>query len=574
MPLLPSTEALIPPGTPAIVAAALRGAAQMLHWECYQRCDRLEKYFEGTQYDDKPYDWDGSLRSISGIVGVPIPAIAGRVPSMSSRRPGAVYRLGKIMVQRYTALIFGEDGEKGFPAVSCEEDPDSEDFVQAIAEAAELGDVFAEARDAAGIRGTAVLSYAWIDGEPRVEVHNRKQITVLEWLDESRDLPQVVVKIWPTKVPAIGVGGVLIEQAGWMAREWSGPRTQPIAPNAPPGSVAVVEPGADRIYRYVPEAPMAKARWELTAPPVALDDCPVVWWRNEKREGHDGRGDYEGQEGMLDQLNQALCATAGGTIRNADPTLVLGLDPTANNGEPVRKGGYNAIYAGPHGADYLEISGTSTEAGLKTTDKLKAFVLEDGDVTLLDPEKMAGLAQSGEALRRLLFPMVKRAQKLRRQAASAIVRVLAGLLRQAQQLAATKPGVTFGLPPRVEKTTTAGGVEQIVSETPRVPGKGKRLTVAWAQMFPPSATDRLQEVQTTQAANGGKPVISMRTGVEVSAPLFDVTDVDQEVADVLDAEEKMADAMAGSFGKVPGSVPGVGNQKSGDGAGGAEDNAP
>lgn len=517
----------------------------MLEWERSERMERQQRYFEGTQYEDRDYDWDGSFRPVSDAIGSASPAFPPQLVPMARRRPPSVYRLGKIIVQRYTALLFGE---AGFPELHVEDDQDTEDFVRGVAEAADLPQVFADARDLGGQLGTAVLSYAWVDGEPSVEVHNAAQIVPLAWENPGKRILRQAVKVWVSEEASIAEDGTLEQRDVWMAREWTG-ATSPTA-----SSPAM--PGADRLYRYQPEDRLAGARWELIEQVVVDGVCPVVWILNERKDGSlDGRGDFEGQEGMLDALNFALCATSGGTARNADPTLVLGLPPEKNSGEPIRKGGHNVIFAGDGagGTKYLEISGSSTTAGLDVTDRLKSFALEDADVTLLDPEKMSGAAQSGEALRRLLFPMVKRAQKFRTQYGIGIRRVLEGLVDQARRLG----NVAFRLPPIIDKVTEQAedGTprERVMSIRARVPGTGTQMSLRWPQMFPASASDTQAEVATILQANGNKPIISMRTGVETAARIFGVKDVDQELHDILEHEEQMADASAGSFGAKPGS---------------------
>lgn len=538
MPQLPAQSASVPAGTSPKVAAALRSTAAMQRWERTRRLERLTRYFECRQYEDRRYDWDGRMIGLPGFGGIPMPT--NTVPPVSERRPPAVYALPKVIVQRFTAMLFGEEG---FPELFVEDDPDSEDFVRAIAEAASAPDIWDEARDDGGQRGTAVVSWAWVDGEPRLEVHDARDCHVLEWADRQRCVPAIVVKLWEECEPGISPDGLLVDRDGWRAREWS------VGLNGARGQ--------DRLYRYVPESGREPARWELVGDVVEFDGpCPVAWVQNQRRKDrHDGLGDYEGQEGMLDALNLTMCATVGGTAINADPTLVLHMEKRGDGS--VAKGGRNVIWS-EKGAEYLEISGSATEAGLKTTDKVKAFTLEAADVTLLDPEKMAGAAQSGEALRRLLFPMVKRAQKYRTQYGAGIVRALEGLLVQAQAMLKRDQRTVFKLPPKVEKEVEDdNGVarEKITAKTPRKPGLGTRVTLKWPPFFPPSSADLLAEVNAIQAANGQRPVISMRTAVEKAAPIFGVKDIDQELADILEHEEQMAEASAGALGKTPGSLP-------------------
>jgi hypothetical protein len=222
----------VPVATPPLVAGALRAAKAMREWDRAKHLEHLNRYYEGKQYEDRDYDWEGYRLGLPGFGGIPLPPT--RVIPISRRKPPANYRLGKIIVQRYTSLMFGE-GDDALPKLLCEEDPDSEDFAQAIASAAGSALIFQEARDNGGAMGTGVVSWAWVDGEPRIEVHDPRHTWVLEWADAAKSIPKTVVKIWPTCEPGLNEDGQLVMvEAGWRA---SGARVSP-ARSASTASIA------------------------------------------------------------------------------------------------------------------------------------------------------------------------------------------------------------------------------------------------------------------------------------------------------------------------------------------------
>lgn len=529
----PPTTSRVPPQVPPIVAAALRSVRAIEEWPEHERAERLRHVFEGCQYDERRYDWDGFVAGSGGAARV----AAANPPPVDQRRPSSRYHLGRLIVRRLTGMVVGE---AGFPEVFCETDADAEAFARATAKAASASLRLKEARNDGGATGTAVLSFAWVQGRPVIEVHKREQVTVLEWADVGQQIPARVLKLWTVCEPAVDASsGTLVQRETWMAREWSAPiRT-------PEGSLV---DGIDRSLRFLPEDASGPARWDIVAE-VPVDECPVVWITNSAaREGLDGESDFEGLEGLLDSTNYAFSSAVGGTVRNADPTLVMHLNAENNRGAPIRKGGYNVLWS-ENGASYLEVSGSAAAAALSVTDKARAFALECADVTLMDPEKMSGAAQSGEALRRLMFPMVVRASDLRGYWTPGILRLLEGLVGQARRLLAREPRTVFELEPRVTKELVEddAGVmrEQVTSITPQHPGRtGAPLALKWPDFFPDSTQDRLARVQGIQAANGQRPVISLRTGVEAAAPLFGVVDIDQELADIEEGERRMSDAQA------------------------------
>lgn len=420
MPSPPDPAALLLASTPPLVAAALRSVASIRRFERTQRLERLDRYYRGAQYDDRAYGWDGRHLASSESLGGFAPFYPDWIVPLDQRRPPANYLVGRVIVDRFTSLLFG-DGS--FPEIRVEGDPVTEDFLRATSAAAQLPERMTHARNLGGAQGTAVLSYAWVDGLPVVEVHSAAHVLVLRWADPQRHVPHHVLKIWPTSEPAVDAEGQLVEREGWLAREWLGP-----------AQGREGREGRERVYVYTPADRDRPAQWTLAAE-AALSECPVVWSRNEPvDERHDGEGDFEGSESTSHELNVILCATSTGTALNADPTLVVKCDPKLNPGR-TKKGAYNTIYS-PGGAEYLELSGQAVRAGIENVERLRANLFEQTGMTILDAEKMSGRAQSGEALKRLMAPTLAKADRRRETYGAGIVQVLTGLWRLAKRIEA------------------------------------------------------------------------------------------------------------------------------------------
>ena len=75
-------------------------------------------------------------------------------------------------------------------------DDDSQDFMQTVAKVAQLPVRMIRARNLGGATGTATLSWAFIKGKPRVQVHNPKNIYVHSWEDRDGFIPRHVTEAY------------------------------------------------------------------------------------------------------------------------------------------------------------------------------------------------------------------------------------------------------------------------------------------------------------------------------------------------------------------------------------------
>jgi len=483
----------------------------------FRRMDTAEAYYRCTQYDGRRYDWNGNMRGYGQAADI---APGWYVP-LKLRRPSARYDLARLVVQRFTAMVFGSER---FPEIVIDGDDDAQDYTRALAEAAKLPARMQEIRNKGGAQGSVGASFGFVDGKPRVSVHNGKHIQVLSWADRYARRPAEVLEaysyprtVWDTK------SGRPKEVTMYFARYWS----------------EDVEVTWDPIPDDVARQP-GWQKWQHKAIRHGYGFCPFYWFQNTpESDDVDGDSDFEGQQDKIDEINTLLSATSKGTVANVDPTLVVKDDPQTANTGTIRKGSENAIYS-KGGAEYLELKGESLKAGLALKNDQKQEFLDTVGCVLGDPEKLAAAGLSAAALRILYMPMLSRCDVFRDQYGEGMVQLLTGMLTAAKMIHEQEEGPvvqtadgarlqdkpTVELPPRMVEDEVTG--EQITQE--RVPGESDVITLNWPPYFPNTWEDIKAAVEATQAARGGSSaLISRKTALENLAPMFGVADVDQEL---------------------------------------------
>ena len=526
---------------------------RLLETDRFVVLDKLERYHRGTQYDGRPYDWNGAFRGFGDeIAGTVLP---GYYVPLAQRRPCARFDVGRVITRRLSAFLFGETV---LPAINVPGDAEAEDYARALAKACGLWSKLREARDNGGACGTAILSWSIKRGLPSVALHKAKHVRVLSWADEDELRPEVVLKAYAYEEPVIGQDGKTRDVVRWSIRLWT--------------------PEVEARWRGVPDELAESGAWRDVPPTVEVRHgfgfCPVYWIQNQPEEDdHDGYADAEGAEDLIDELNATLSQSVRGTKANVDPTLVIHRDeisPGRNDTDKVVSKGTGNVIWSKDGAEYLELSGTAVDAGLRTVDELERMVCDVCGVVRTSAEKLSGAAQSARALEILYAPTLATAGVLREQYGSrGALPILVDMLRVARTLASSEPFVGpdgqsyrrgFVLPPRLERVDTEGDGEDedegaedvpVMVEVERTPGTSEALEIVWPPYFAPTWADRKEAVAAAKEANGGKAVISHRTSVAAVAGLFGVVDVDEELAAIDREAEEAAERAREAFGGDP-----------------------
>lgn len=510
-----------PPPLTSIPKAPLRA---LVEDERFRRLDRMEAYFRKTQDDAKKYDWDGMVSSYGSEAAIQ----PGWYVPHKLRRPSSRRDLARLIVNRLSSMMFGQDR---FPDVRIEGDEDAEDYVTCLAKESRLATRIREARDLGGATGTACLSFGFVNGKPRIKVHNSKHVTVLDWEDEDEFRPAAVMEAFSYTKKVYNAELKKMEvKTFWRVRFWD----------------ALVEV----TWRDIPDSVAALLEWQewpkRKVNAHGYGFCPFYWIQNRPCSSeYEGEGDYEGCESTFDDINRLVSSITKGTISNVDPTLVVKMDPASNTGD-VRKGSDNAIFS-PGGAEYLELKGTAVQAAKVQCDDLVQGVLDECGVILPDPEKLAGSAQSAQALRILYQPMLANCDIMREQYGDMGIKViLRDMLEVARMLLAREPTqledgtqvqAVVILPPRVEREEPEEpGGEPVVTVSERVPGESSEITLNWPPYFTATWKDIKEAAEGMKNANGGKATLSQRTTVKVMGSLVGVDDWETELAIIKEEE--------------------------------------
>jgi hypothetical protein len=477
---------------------------------------RLGSYYYGSQYDALKYDWDGYHRGYEDADIKP----GFKIP-MSRRKPSVRIDVPRMIVGRLTAMMLGEEG---WPDIGVDGDEDAQDFTEALSRESKLYGKFNELRDRGGSCGTAVASFSFIDGKPRVAVHDAAYITVLEWADKYEFRPARVLEAYPYEKRVFADGKPKMETY-YHVRYW--------------------DENSETIWEPIPKDAAVAGEWfELPSKTVVHNygSCPVYWCQNRPTsQGEDGYSDYDNLTDDFDGINRLMSATLKGTVANVDPTLVVKDDP-ANNPGQLRKGSENAIFA-KNGAMYLELTGDSIKTSVELTKRMQQGALDAASVMIADIEYISARAQSAAALRMVYQPMLSQCDILRVQYGAFLVQILTGMLRAAKKIIGTPAGPieevdgrpiqrkpTVELSPRVKYEETEDGRRKVVGTMPRAPGILENIRIKWQVYFKPTHQDLQMTIQGI--VEGIDKVVSQRTAVKHVANIFNVTDVDQELKDI------------------------------------------
>jgi len=516
-------------------AAAAAASSQLIHDEGarsrdlrlsprQQLLDRRWAYYRTEQYNNRSVAWDGS--KAVGQVEYDSIALAGYVPPgfyisssetlpIKFRRPSAPYHLVKVIVDRFTGLLFGQ---KRHPRIDVDGDPDSEDFLNAVAEVGRLWHTFMQARAFGGGTGTAVVGFKLLNGRPVFEVFDPRwchpkfadrAALVLAELEYRYTFPQ------ERRDPETGEW---VEVQMWYRR--------------------VVDQTTDTIFKPAPvQRDGRDPTWEVTASVTHNHGfCPIVWIQNQPNiTDLDGDPDCIGAYDMVEAIDRLNAQSERGILANCDPTVVISTD--AAMGE-VRKGSANAIKMPAGGsAQYMEMNGSGIQQAREQAGVYKDNVLEVAQCVLEQPD---GQKTATEVVRNFAA-MLAKADTLREQYGEiGVKRLLNMVLTAAARL--TKPRTeggaivrsTFTLP---KKLGPGPNGKKVLVDQKLGPGP-YQIQLTWPPYFEPDINDANNAVQAAVAAKTGG-LVDDHHASKLVAPYFQIEDVGGLVDKMTEAAGKV-----------------------------------
>ena len=510
-----------------------------------QELNRLWAYYCAEQYATRKVGWDGK-EHVEGLAHEAI-ATAGFIPSgfydagatlpLRFRRPTTPYQLVRVIINRFTGLLFSE---RRSPKVRVEGDPLTEDYLRTVAELARLWPALILARTYGGAMGSVALGFQFVDGKPLVEVHDPRWCYPVFKDRHSLALASLEIRyIYPEEAQDPKTG-VWVEVPYWYRR--------------------TIDDESDIVYEPEPVGDGEEPAWRpAVAVAHGLGECTVVWVQNIPVQGQiDGETDCHGCYDMVEGIDALLAMAHRGVLANCDPTIHVSTDlPLAE----VRKGSENALKTEKGGSvAYVEIAGTGPKAAQELANDLRGKVLEVTQCILeQDPSGGGGGSGGGRTateVRHKYASMVEKADVLREQYGEhGVKRLLSMMERAIRKLSAGAVDPATGqlvrsalvLPP---KHITDNGEMQ---EIERRLGHGGVLALQWPPYFEPSLQDILQATQAAAAAKAAS-LIDDEVAMNFISSYFNVEDVHALLAKVRDtAVKQQADLESMALGAMPGS---------------------
>lgn len=493
-----------------------------------QELNHLWAWYRCQNYAARRVDWNG--REVSDAIEHEAIASAGFIPPgfydagatfpLKFRRPTAPYRMVKVIVDRFTGLLFSE---RHNPRIICEGDTDTEDYVTALAEASRLWPAMILARTYGGAMGTVAVGFQFIDGRPSVEVHDPRWTTP-DFKDRQNLILRGIDKRYMYPVEEKNPENGEYEAVWYWYRR-------------------TIDEQSDVLYEPVLVGDGNEPEWvEQSRVEHNLGFCPVIWVQNlPVQDDIDGDSDCVGVYDMIEAVDALLAQANKGVISNSDPTLNIVTDADMSE---VQKGSDNALKL-PAGssAGYLEISGSGPTSAMSLADKFRQLILEVAQCVLDHPDMSQRTATEIE---RVYSSMIMKADVMREQYGEKMIRPLMEMMLVSARTI-TEPRVnsdsgaiergTITLPPRVMK-----GADGSVTRVERKPGMGESVFLKWPPYFAPMLADVELATRSAATANAAG-LLDVEHAVKYIADFFEIDDV-AEVLKKVAAEKEKRDAQA------------------------------
>lgn len=518
-----------------------------------QSLNYLWSWYRCEKYSHRRLDWNGT-QAVGPIEHEAI-ATQGFLPPgfidagaqdmpVKFRRPTAPYPLGRVIVDRFTGLLFSE---KKHPEIRVPGDRDTEEYANALATAGRLWALMILARAYGGSMGSACVGFQFVEGEPVIEIHDPRWMTP-KFADRMTHVLDSIEKRYIYPQEERGLDGVWRVIDYWYRR--------------------IIDREKDVLFKPALVGEGDEPEWEVEKEVVhGFGFCPVVWTQNlPVQDSEDGDPDCHGLYEIFGTIDSLIAQANKGIIANCDPTAVI--VSTAELSD-VKKGSDNAIKLPDGSASYMEISGAGITAALALVDRLRGYALEVAQCILEHPEMSQRTATEIE---RAYSSMLSKADIFREQyGQKLIVPLIKMMIEAARSLTTTQRQDETGtlvrgkiiLPPRVETDEETGQI----SLSPQALGKKSGdIMLQWPPYFEPLLADVELATRSAIAAQAGR-LIDMEHAVKYVANYYQVEDahamIERIKSEAQQAQDQTSNQALGML-RGPG-IPGEGYGAEGEG---------
>jgi len=342
------------------------------------RLHRLDRYYEGTQYDHlAPWVLEPTQEYIP----------------IHKRKPSVNFRFAKRMAGTLSSFMYGK---KRFPEIKIEADLMIEEYIKVLILRTDLQSALLQAFKSVVVQGSAFLRISVQNANFKLEQYEA-QYCYPEF-DDNSDLERMVIR-YTFKDHSD-------KKEKWVKIELT--KTSDILYDHPEYS-SDAEPVFEEVERLDHNLGFVQGEWLRTAVMPQHIDGPSL---------------LEDVLDFIDEINYKLSQTATAIRYNIDPQLVLtGLSEDEISG--LIKSSTKGWNLGREGsATFLESNLGAAQTAIEFVDKIKTNIQNITRILLMDPDKINAQSVSGRALEIMHAPLVELIDELRPQQQKHLVNIL------------------------------------------------------------------------------------------------------------------------------------------------------
>lgn len=501
--------------------------------------DRKDSHLQGTMYDRRPYDWYGNriLKDKSGAtVGMNAMIPYGRTNEeaipVSMRQPDTKYPLGRIIVNRFAAMLFSA---RTFPHFKIAKDVKTERWLNGVCQQVQMRTHMYSAAVLGGAIGSVLVMFRVVEGRFQLDTFNTKWVTPL-WDDFNQGEMSAFSICYPIKKQVYDEKSKRYVTKVFLYRR-------------------VVSANFDIVFK-LQEAKVCIHGQGISVKPQDAENLPEIdpdhthyhglgfvpaqfIQHTPRADEVDGDSGFEGAMDLIDRVNENLSAVHHALQANLDPTLVISIAPEdytklMSMGGIVSTGADGSgIAVGEKGdAKYIQIDVENLVKAMDIINALIGFALALCDCVIADPHKLTGAAQSAAAIQLLYSPMLAKTDVLRTQYGEHALRKLAAkMLRAYEIITATVDSGAGLVRQKFDKVEVVNPESEKVEEVTPMPGIGyDDMMLVWGDYFPPTTADIFQAAEAAVMATGGKAATTQAQAARMLAAYMNDTNVDATIA--------------------------------------------
>lgn len=434
---------------------------------------KYDKYYKCKQYDGLT-DWNDALSEDDYV-------------PLRKRKPSVRINLPRRAVNQVTAKLVGKDL---FPKFAIEEDPDTTELIRLIHRGTRFRSRMIPAVRRALINGSSFVRYFIVADRIRIETYNSNYC--YPSFDDGGDLVELDIRY-------VFADEDDRDEKGNPKEKW----------------YRLTLTGQSDILWDNPEYKNGEEPNFQIAKQVdhQMGFVQGVWMRTgEDRHSPDGPSLLEDSFDLADAINYSLSQGDQAVNYAQEPQLgISGMD--TDEIDKLIKSSTKAWNLGRDGnASFIEADLSGAQRGMEMRDKMSQAFQAVTRVTMLDPEKIVGSAQSAKAMEVLHGPLVDLVDELRPEFEAAFIELTTKLVVSIMIL-------------------EERGQNRIITFPPGYKPQNLDIAVKWPPVFPMTMQDLQVKVSVASQASTAS-LISRETLTAWLARDFGVENVEEEVAKV------------------------------------------